>query len=295
MELAKILLYFVKHRGYLCTSSSEDNADVENSKMKNYLSGNDEKYKNSGYETYGEYLYQSRIKREYEKAGKTEFEYIYQTRNHNGEYTKCIKRDLLVEEIKTILEKQQSFGNNLIDLDFISDVLEIFNKQRNFDEGPNSPSPYRGLYNVGNCTLIPTEKRAPKGAFSFEYYSALQKINQLTIIDENGKHIINDEQKKLLQEKLFLQKEIKYSSVRKFLKLPETTKFNGLTYSRKEIVKKTQKIQNLFRLHILIKYQKHWAKKILIKTTKSCTISWQKFYRIIKVMKKEMNNMNCMI
>lgn len=238
LELAKILLYFVKHRGYLCTSSSEDNADVENSKMKNYLSGNDEKYKNSGYETYGEYLYQSRIKREYEKAGKTEFEYIYQTRNHNGEYTKCIKRDLLVEEIKTILEKQQSFGNNLIDLDFISDVLEIFNKQRNFDEGPNSPSPYRGLYNVGNCTLIPTEKRAPKGAFSFEYYSALQKINQLTIIDENGKHIINDEQKKLLQEKLFLQKEIKYTSVRKFLKLPETTKFNGLTYSRKENSKK---------------------------------------------------------
>ena len=256
LELTKILLYFVKHRGYLCTSTSEDNANEESSKMKAYLSKNDNDYQKSGKETYGEYLYQSRTKREYSKHGEKKIEFIYQTRNHNGEYKKCISRDLLAKEIEAILDCQQGFGNNLIDSNFKEDILDIFNKQINFDEGPNFPSPYKGLYKVGNCTLIPSEKRAPKGAFSFEYFRALQKINQLTIIDESGKHIISKEQKEILQKKLFSQKEIKYKSVKSILKLPKTTKFNGLNYSNKANSKKdtedtlfvsmptTQKISN---------------------------------------------------
>ena len=233
-ELSKILLYFVKHRGYLCTSSSEDSNDDENSKMKKFLTVNESDFINSKTLTYGEFLYQNRTTREYEKSGKQKVEYIYFTRNHNGEYTKCIRRELIENEIKTILEKQKEFGNKSINEHFVSGVLEIFGRQRNFDEGPNEPSPYRGLYKVGNCTFIPTEKRAPKGSFSFEYFCALQKINQLTIIDETGKHIINNEQKQILKEKLFSQKTITYKSVRNILKLDEKTKFNGLTYSKNE-------------------------------------------------------------
>lgn len=236
-EIAKILLYFVKHRGYKSTSSSQDGDDKEQTKMKSALKNNNEIVKS--YLTVGEYLYQTRIEREYIANGVKKVENIFQTRNHQGEYTKCVYRKLIEDEIKTILQKQYSFGNLLIDEKFVQNALEIFNKQLNFDDGPNEPSPYRGLYKVGNCQFFVEEKRAPKGSFTFEYFSALQKINQLALIDENGKNFITFEQKKTLIQNLLSKKELTYKSIRKILGLDENVKFNGLTYATNSKTKKS--------------------------------------------------------
>ena len=77
-EIAKILLYFVKHRGYKSTSSSQDGDDKEQTKMKSALKNNNEIIKS--YLTVGEYLYQTRIEREYISNGVKKVENIFQTR-----------------------------------------------------------------------------------------------------------------------------------------------------------------------------------------------------------------------
>lgn len=238
-EIAKILLYFVKHRGYKTTSSSQDSEDKEQSKMKSALQGNKQIIEK--YLTVGEYLYQNRVEREYISNGVKKVEEIYNTRNRQGEYTKCIYRSMLEQEIKTILTKQQEFGNAKIDDSFVIQALEIFNRQLNFDQGPNEPSPYHGLYKVGYCQFYPEEKRAPKGAFTFEYFSALQKINQLAVIDQDGKHFITNEQKQVLLENLLSKGEITYKNIRKLLCLDENVKFNGLTYAAPKKEAKTKK------------------------------------------------------
>ena len=231
LELAKILLYFVKHRGYKSTSTSADSQNAEQSQMKLSLQSNKEKVEN--YLTVGEFLYQNRIERKYFAHGEEKVEYIYKTRNRDGEYTKCMYRSLIEDEIKTILTKQQEFGNTAVTEDFTNQALYIFNKQLNFDDGPNEPSQYRGLYKVGHCTFIPTETRAPKSSFSFEYFSALQKINQLSVVDQSGKHFISNEQKQILITTLFAKKELTFKAIRKALNLPEEVKFASLTYSNK--------------------------------------------------------------
>lgn len=234
LELAKLLLYFVKHRGYKVTSTSEENSSKEQSKMKKPLEAN--KAIIQKYLTIGEYIYQNRVERKYLSNNQEKTEYIYSTRNHDGEYTKCVYRYLIEAEIKTILVTQQKFNSKITD-NFILKALEIFNRQLNYDQGPNEPSPYRSLYKVGNCTFIKDELRAPKGALSVEYFNALQKINQLAIIDLDGKHFLTDEQKLLLINCLFDRNEMTYKFVRKCLSLTDEVKFNGLSYNDKKAKK----------------------------------------------------------
>lgn len=220
-EICKIVLNILKRRGF---QSNRKSASSQEGELLKYLNENASFLQNGGYATVGEALYNDpRFKTQ--QCGKE----IYNIRNHSGDYRNCFYRSLLQEEIKQILTKQKEYYPE-IDDEFISTVLEIFSAQRTFDQGPGQPSPYTAKFEVGECTFIKGEPRAPKATYTFEYFNALSKINNLKINDES----LTEQQVQILVDEVKEKEQLKFSQVRKLLSLPLSDKFNLCRYKAKK-------------------------------------------------------------
>ena len=219
-ELARVILHIYKRRGF---KSNRKNLAVggEEGKLKKAIGENVELIQRKGYRTIGEAIYKDETRFKDVVCGKT----IYNVRNHSGDYRNCFQREDLVNELNIILNKQKEY-NKLITDDFIKNVVEIFERQRNFDEGPGEQSPYKADFAVGNCTFIKTEKRAPKASYTFELFSGLSKINNLRIGDEK----LSIEQSNILYEYIKEKESLTFERVRKLLNVPEDKLFNLCRY-----------------------------------------------------------------
>lgn len=228
-EIYYVLSYFAKHRGFKSNRKSELSEKGETGKLLKAINENKCYMTDRGYKTVGEMIYKDERFFKIENGKRNYF-----VRNH-GDYKNCFLRKDLEEEIKIILENQQKYYQNVISQEKIKDIIEIFNSQRSFDDGPNSPSQYRANFKVGKCTFYKDKKRAPKGSFSFEYFDALCKINNLTYINENAeKYFLTLEQKRAVVEKLLKKSKISYKEVKKICNLSEKTSFSSLSYKNKE-------------------------------------------------------------
>lgn len=224
-QLARIMIYFAKHRGFKSNRKSEKNTK-EGGKLLAAVEANEAYMKEKGYRTVGEMYY---LDPEYSRI--VEGKRIYSIRNKGGDYRRTVYRARLKDEINLILLKQESYG--VIDSATIEKYMEIFLSQREYDEGPGKPSPYRTEnYNVGKCTFETDEDRAPKASYTYEYCTALQKLNNLKIIGADGERRLTDEERSFLIEKLKSVNEIKFGQLRKWLKIPETSIFNLINYSQ---------------------------------------------------------------
>ena len=244
IELCKVIFNILKRRGFkssrkeTCTNEKEKLKEQE--KLKKAIAENQEFIAKNGYRTIGEAIYKDTRFR-MECNGRI----VYNVRNHN-DCKNSFYRDDLKNELNLILVSQQRFGNNLITNEFIDKVLEIFSAQRSFDEGPGENSPYKANFQVGKCTFIPTEKRAPKASLTFERFTALSKLNSLKINYEN----LNQEQFAILLEKVDKCSDIKFSQIRKWLNLDYSKVFNLCNYyikpkdaeglTEREIIDKTE-------------------------------------------------------
>lgn len=221
-ELSKVILHILKRRGF--RSNRIHSTDKEEGKLKTAISENEERMNKGGYRTIGEMLYKDEAYK-VECCGKL----VYNVRNHGGDYRNCFSRATLANELQIILEKQKELGNEKITDEFIEKVVYIFEKQRNFDEGPGAQSPYHfDEYEVGNCTFIPTEKRAPKASYTFELFNALSKINNLKI----GAEFLTQEQRKELYDVVQTKPELKFKQIRKMFSVPNDKLFNLCNYKR---------------------------------------------------------------
>lgn len=224
-EIAKIILNIAKRRGF--KSNRKSGAVGEDGVLLKAIKENSEFLANNGYRTIGEALYKdSRFK--INLCGNT----IYNIRNHGGDYKNCFNRDDLINEINLILKSQQNFGNSQINDEFIEKIIEIISKQRNFDEGPGEPSPYSAKFEIGRCTFLGDkgELRAPKATFTFEYFSALSKINSLKVNDRE----LTLEEKQKLYNYILSNKELKFERVRKLLNIKDSETFNLCRYGAKK-------------------------------------------------------------
>lgn len=246
-ELTRILIYFAKHRGFQSNRKSELN-DNEAGKLLESLKLNSELMLKNGYNTIGEMIY---------RDGKffdiVDGRRIYKTRNKDGDYSKTFSRSDLMHELELILSEQEK--HNIINEDFKQKYLEIFSSQRSFDEGPAYPSPYRSEgYSVGCCTFEEQELRAPKSSYTFEYFNALIKINNLKIIEDSGERPLNEEEREKLYEIAATKKEYSFFQVKQLLSLPSRAAFNLLTYSAKsdgkgKTAEEIEKNTKLFKMH----------------------------------------------
>lgn len=221
-QLSKLLLYFVKHRGFKSNRKCEE-ASGETGKVLKAISQNEEFFAKNNYRTLGEAFYKDEKYRLYSDENKVK----YTIRNKKNNYTNCFRREQLEQEIKLILQKQQELGNSIVSDEFINSYLSIFNKQRSFDDGPNDPSPYKANFAVGNCTFEKNEKRAPKASYSYEAFALMQKLNNLKLINEQKESTeLSILDKQLLFNKLILKDKITYEDIRKLLKLNDEIRFN---------------------------------------------------------------------
>lgn len=248
-EFAQILLHIAKHRGFRSTRKAELK-DKETGAVLSATEENRKLMEERGYRTVGEMIYKDE---KFKTACSwNEQGYILTPRNKQGDYKHTIYRKMLEEEVQIIFARQREFGNQKASEALEEAYLTIMTSQRSFDMGPGqqpdgSASPYamEGFGDrVGLCALEPKENQEPRGAkaaYTSEMFVALQKINHLKIVEQGGSgRYLTEEERQILVELLHKQKEIKYSAVRKALRLDQKYKFNTLNYSSKKKSKKKE-------------------------------------------------------
>ena len=237
-ELFRILYFFAGHRGFKSNRKSEL-TEKDNGPVISAIKEIQKDLKDKDYRTLGEYLYK-------------DDKYAEHKRNKEHTYIGTAERSMLVEEINLLLTKQQEFGNEAITPEFIERFIGngekpgIFNQQRDFDEGPGTQSPYAGDQiekMVGYCTFEPTEKRAAKASYTFQYFGLLSRVNNLKVQEMVGaeyKHL-NHEERRLIIDKAFEKEKITYADIKKMLDLGEHARFNLLNYGSVKDAAKTEK------------------------------------------------------
>lgn len=234
-ELARVLISFVKRRGYKSNSKSEEVENKDVGKLLTATVENERVMKEHNYRTVAEmYLNDSRFSENVNGLN------ILKIRNTTNEYKSTVKREDLVKEIKLILEKQKELNPKITD-EFIKKYLEIFESQRAFDEGPGGNSPYGGNQiekMLGKCTFEKSEPRAMKATYTFEYFKLLQDINHIKLeyvdeIDGKRKNVsipLDNEQRNIVINLAKKSDTISFSKIRKELNLEYNISFNMVRY-----------------------------------------------------------------
>ena len=236
-DFARVLYRLCKNRGFKSNRKSEENTKETGDLIKN-AKKNDALLESEGYRTIGEMNASRAV--ECKSAQGTYL--LFDTRNHGGTYEHTVYRKTLLKEIRLLFESQRKFGNALADDDTEAQFIEIFESQRNFDEGPGKGSKYSAEYKVGKCQFEMDEDRAPKASWAFEWSQALQNLNNLGIVEIGaGKRALTNEERALLLDKMRSDVSVTYWQARRLLRLNDTARFN-LSYPK--IDRKTLEIED---------------------------------------------------
>lgn len=232
-DFVRLLIHLAQRRGFKSNRKVDSNdKNTENGKLLSAVQENNRLKEEKGYRTVGEMLYKD------EKFKNVK-------RNKNENYAHTFSRDLLAEEIYLIFESQSKLGNPYATNAIRDKYLEIYLSQRSFDDGPGGNSKYGGNQiekMCGDCTFEKGEKRAFKAEFSAEYCNLLQKVNSIKIGSSYRKEPLTQEQRSLVLEFCFAHETVKYSQLRRLLKLNDEQLFN-ISYGNKlayEVEEKTK-------------------------------------------------------
>ena len=263
-ELFRILYFFAGHRGFKSNRKAEIvNADAETGMVLSAINEIKAALEEGTYRTLGEYMH-------------AHPKYEEHKRNKDGKdrYLGTAQRDLIIDEIKQIVNAQRGFGNEALtdafEQEFIGngegEAAGIFTAQRDFDEGPGKGSPYGGDQiekMIGWCTFEKEEHRAAKGTYTFQYFELLSKLNNLKIQEFAGDDWkeLNPDQRQLIIDKAFSKDKLQYSEIKKMLKLEPEAKFNLLSYGSKTEQDKTEKT-NFVALRSYDKVRKALGKEV---------------------------------
>ena len=248
IEFARVLINLAQRRGFKSNRKvDEETSDKETGKLLGAIENNKENIIQNGYRTVGEMLFKDERYSKYK-------------RNKGEDYLNTVSRDMIADEIKAIFASQRSFGMPFANENTEHEYTDIVMSQRPFDLGPGegnekSPSPYAGNQiekMVGRCTFFPKEKRAAKATYSFQLFSLLQGINNITLVDGNlNKYPLSEQERRILKEYCFNTANVTYASIRKKLGISTDYRFNNISYGEngiEESEKKT-KFQHLKNYH----------------------------------------------
>lgn len=239
-DLAQIMLFFAKHRGFKSNRKADRNSD-EGGKVLAAITESRKIFQDGGYRTAGEMIYKDELF--HTQCPWNGAVMMLTPRNTSGNYSHTLHRDDLVDEIHQIFAAQRAFGNKCATEKIETEYIDIFSSQRSFDEGPgpmaggkSNPYAMSGFGNmVGYCTLEPKEKRAPKAAFSAELFVALETINHLRIESRYGEvRFLTQEERGHICAEMYKKKELSYAQIRKLIDMPEDSNFLGIRYKIKK-------------------------------------------------------------
>lgn len=242
-EFARILIHISQRRGF--RSNRKNAADKEDGKLLEAVNENKKRMEAAGYRTAGELLLKDP-------------QFMAHKRNKGGQYISTVTRDMIADEVRQIFSAQRRFNNVFAGEAFEAAYLDILLSQRSFDEGPGGNSPYGGNQiekMVGRCTFEENEPRAAKAAYSFEYFSLLEKINHIRILSGGKSERLTDGQRRQIVELAHKSENLTYQRIRKELGLPPEQRFNMVNYAKNgeemalEEAEKKEKINCLKAYH----------------------------------------------
>ncbi|MBE0472271.1 MAG: type II CRISPR RNA-guided endonuclease Cas9, partial [Methyloprofundus sp.] len=213
-ELAYVLYHIIKHRGFQSNRKSEAKQDEKAGQMLSGVAKNQVLLEQNNYRTIGEMV------------AKDEH-FIQAKRNKGGDYSHTFARQDLVDEVETLFNAQQGFNNASATDELKSQVINLLLARKPALSGEAL------LEMVGKCTFETAEYRAPKACYSVERFTWLTKLNNLRLLTSGDTRALTEAERQLVLELPFNQAKLTYKQVRKKLDLPEDTKFNGLSYFRK--------------------------------------------------------------
>ena len=266
-ELAQVLLYIAKHRGFKSTSKAADGDDSDTGEVKKSISANKTLMQEKGYRTVGEMIYLDEKFRT--DCPWNENGYILTPRNKSGDYKHTVLRDMLADEVMEIFKAQRALGNDAATEKLERAYLDIMLSQRSFDMGPGAPSRYamEGFEDrVGLCTFEGKngEKRAPKAAYTSEFFVALEKINHTKIVSADGStRFFTSDERHAIIALMHRQQTVKYTAVRKTVGLAEEDKFYNLNYSPKSGSKKSPEDTDFMKMENYHKIRKALGEEVV--------------------------------
>lgn len=251
-EWVRVLLYLAQRRGYHSNSTVEASKDKDTGILKQALTGNQVLMQEKGYRTVGEMF-----------SKDEKFQFIgadgklwRKTRNSPGDYSFTVTRDMVRDEVRALFCAQRSYGNPHAGESLELSYTGILFSQRNFDEGPGGNSPYQKGDLRGTCTFEPTERRAFKACYTFEYFKLLQDLNHIRILSSaEPTRSLSQNERTALIELALRSPSLDYSKVRKVIDLPAESSFNVVQYGNENPseAEKKQKFTQMQSYHKLRK------------------------------------------
>ncbi len=235
-ELARILLHLSQRRGF--RSNRKTAATQEDGELLAAVSANRALMQERGYRTVAEMLLRDERYRDHR-------------RNKGGAYIATVGRDMVEDEVRQIFAAQRALGSTAASETLETAYLEILLSQRSFDAGPGEPSPYAGGQierMIGRCTFEPDEPRAARATYSFEYFSLLEAVNHIRLTEAGESVPLTKEQREKLIALAHRTADLSYAKIRKELGVPESQRFNMVTYGKTDSADEAEKKTKLKQL-----------------------------------------------
>lgn len=228
-EFARIMLHLAQRRGF--RSNRKGDAEGDDGKLLEAVTENKRRMEQGGYRTVGEMFLKDPAFQQHK-------------RNKGGNYISTVMRTMTEDEVRLIFAAQRGFGADYATQELEDSYLEILLSQRSFDEGPGGDSPYGGSQierMIGKCSFEPDQPRAPKAAYSFEYFTLLEKLNHIRLVSGGESTPLTDAQRNALVALAHKTDSLNYAKIRKELGLGDDVRFNMLRYSSDKTVEETEK------------------------------------------------------
>ncbi len=247
MEIGYVIYHLANHRGSTSLRSFEETDEKtkkEYSDLRKKVTNTKLKINDKKYQTYGELIYKEKIDIKHTNQ-------LPSIRNKSEKVEFIPTRDLILDELKKILNKQKEFYPEIFADDFIEKIINIVN----FEYEQVVPE-------VGKCPYFRNENKLPKAHPLSEERRIWELLNNIrisypvkkdSIIISYHERELKIEEKKLLHKKLYQQKELTKSKVKEILDLPPDTE---LKFSERD--KKDEKLKG-YR-NIVLEQQPFWKR-----------------------------------
>ena len=246
-HLAQALYNISLRRGYIPHGEGCGADDAEGRKVLSALSENEKAMAENGWRTVGEMMLEQ---------GRAEGACHGKSRNHGGDYSRCVRMSQLESEANAIIEAQRAFGNELMSEEFQKAFIECMTWEKDTAEHDA-----RVYSTVAQCVYFPELKAAAKSCLSFELCQAFERVNHVRIVDPHGaEQGLPPDIKRWCMEVLFSPKplpqnkdcKITYGRLRKKMDLSAHLSFKGVpAFEEKDTEVATPKIWRLERKQLL--------------------------------------------
>lgn len=206
-ELYQVLHHLIKYRGF--KSNRKDSKKSDNTDYKKAIKSNQERLQK--YRTIGEMLVLDEA-------------YAIRKRNTSSFNLAIFTREDIRKELETILDAQINLGHPKVNEKLKEEVLAIFDYQRSYLQTEIIEK------SLGQCVFYKEEKRACKYSPYAQMFKIWQDLNNLKIISSTQERPLTPKEKKDIIELTFKYKEVKFTQIRKLLKLSDKERFNRITY-----------------------------------------------------------------